>query len=153
MTRHVAGFVVAVILLGLGAGAGEAGTLSKVDYEQKVQSLYADVQQAFQGTRGVSGRELAERIAAARKALRHAADELSRSDVPEDVRAENRELTEGMRAYARDLERAARAAARGDDATMAPFRNASTLPGVRQMAEAAERMKEKGYRLGAIAKD
>jgi hypothetical protein len=36
---------------------------------------------------------------------------------------------------------------------MARFRDASAHPAVREMAEAAERMKEKGYDLGPIAKD
>ena len=57
-----------------------------------------------------------------------------------------------MREYAEALDAAVRAASGGDDSAMARFRDASAHPAVREMAEAVERMKQKGYDLGAIAK-
>ncbi len=72
---------------------------------------------------------------------------------PQEVEAENRALAAAMREYAEALDAAVRAASGGDDQTMARFRDASAHPAVREMAEAAERMKQKGYDLGPIAKD
>lgn len=132
---------------------GEATRLSKPEYERRVQTLYAGIQASFQATRDASGTALAEAIDRAQQALRGAADELEAARPPADVEAENHALAEGMREYARDLDPARRAAAAGDDETMARFADASTSPGVRAMAEAAEEMKRKGYELGPIAKD
>ncbi len=127
--------------------------LSKPAYELKVQTAYARVQAAFRATRGRSGAALAAEIAGAQRTLREAADELAAARPPSDVVEENRALAEAMRSYARALDDASRAAARGDHATLATFADASTNAAVRELAEAAEKMKYKGYRLGPIAKD
>ena len=131
----------------------EAPRLSKPEYEQRVKTLYGEIQESFQATRGVTGAALAETIDRAQQALRHAADELEAIRPPADIEAENRELAEGMREYARALDPARQAAAEGDSETMARFADASNSPGVRAIAEAAEEMKKKGYDLGPIAKD
>lgn len=111
------------------------------------------MQAAFQKTRGVSPPELASPIAEARDALRTAAGALSAIRPPADVEADNAALAAAMRAYADELEAAVRAAAAGDREGMARFGDARTSPAVQAMAKAAERMKEKGYKLGPIAKD
>lgn len=131
----------------------EAQRLSKPAYEQRVKTLYAGIQSAFQATRGASGQELVRKIALAQQALRRAADELAAVRPPADVEAENRALAEGMREYARALDPALQAAAADDRETMARFADSSASRGVRAMAEAAEKMKRKGYKLGPIAKD
>jgi hypothetical protein len=154
MSLYGLGMIAAVLAAAAGTGsAAEARRLSKQEYEQRVQTLYAGVQSAFQATRGSSGRELAERIALAQKALRAAADGLMLAKPPSDVEAENGALASGMREHARALDRAFQAAASGDRETMARFADASTSSGVREMAQAAEKMKRKGYRLGPIARD
>lgn len=146
-------FTLAVLAAAPAPPSAAGAALSKPAYEQKVQALYARVQAAFQATRGRSGAELADKIAGAQAALRLAADQLTAAEPPPDVVAENRALAEGMRGYARALERAAQAAGRDDRATLAGFADASAHAAVREMAEAAERMKYKGYKLGPIAKD
>ena len=147
--------VVAALALAFAAGcAGEDDDrLSKQAYEQKVQTVYADVQQAFRNTRGASGEELSGRIVLAQEALRHAADQLAAVKPPEEVEVHNADLVEGMREYADALDAAVRAASRNDRAALERFGNVSTNPGVREMAEAAEEMKHKGYDLGPIAEE
>jgi hypothetical protein len=144
---------VAALVLALAtacAGEGEE-RLSKEAYEQKVQAVYADIQQAFRDTRGTSGQQLAGRIVLAQEALRHGADQLAAVKPPEEVEVHNADLVEGMREYADALDAAVQAASGNDRDVLARFRNVSTNPGVREMAEAAEEMKHKGYDLGPIA--
>jgi hypothetical protein len=134
------------------AGEGEE-RLSKGAYERKVRAVYADIQEAFLETRGRSGQQLAGRIVLAQEALRHGADQLAAVKPPEEVEVHNADLVEGMREYADALDAAAQAASRNDRAVLARFRNVSANPGVREMAEAAEEMKHKGYDLGPIAQE
>jgi len=158
MPRHrlIAGAVVAIVALAaiLLVPRGGGGTLSKQEYEQKVRAVYADVQDAFRKTNVTSTKLLAARVAEAQRELRRAADELDDAKPPSAVAAKNDELVEGMRAYADDLEELRGAAERGDSAGVAKFNQ--SIPqntAVRQIAEAAEEMKFKGYDLGPISED
>ncbi|HEX9942203.1 MAG TPA: hypothetical protein VGG03_09325 [Thermoanaerobaculia bacterium] len=132
---------------------GEVPRLSQPEYEHQVKTLYAGIQSAFQGTRGVSGVELANKVALAQAALREAADALETTRPPLEVESDNRALAAAMREYADALDQARQAAATGDRAGLAPFENAAALKAVQDMAEAAERMKHKGYDLGPLTKD
>jgi hypothetical protein len=146
--------VALVVALGVACSGGDdEDRLSKQAYERKVQTVYADVQQAFLNTRGASDQELAGRIALAQEALRHAADQLAAVNPPEEVEVHNADLVEGMREYADALDAAVQAASRGNREVLARFRNVAANPGVREMAEAAEEMKHKGYDLGPIAQE
>lgn len=127
--------------------------LSQQQYEQKVQTLYAGIQSAFVATRGMEGRELAERIGVAQQALRNASRELLASRPPAGVESENQALAKAMAEYAEALAPAIKAAAARDREALARFQNVASLGPVREMAEAAEQMKYKGYDLGPIAKD
>ena len=127
--------------------------LSKAQYEQKVQTLYAAIQAAFAATRGAEGQALADRIGSAQKALRDASRELLATRPPVEVSEENQELARAIADYAEALEPAVKAAATGDREALARFGNVAALGPVREMAEAAEKMKYKGYDLGPIAKD
>jgi hypothetical protein len=142
--------VLALVALA-GCSGGEDDRLSKPEYEEKVQTVYAEVQLAFQSTRGAEGEELAGRIVLAQESLRHAADELAAVSPPEEVEVHHADLIEGMREYADALDEAVRAASRNDVDTLQRFQNVANNPGVREMAEAAEEMKLKGYDLGPIA--
>ena len=44
------------------AGCGDSGRLSKSDYEQRVRSVYANVQEAFRKTNVASTKLLADRV-------------------------------------------------------------------------------------------
>jgi predicted TIM-barrel fold metal-dependent hydrolase len=134
------------------AGCG-SDRLSKDDYEQKVRSEYADVQQAFLATRGAAGDQLAARIEHAQGELREAADGLEER-APEEVEEENEGLVEGMREYAKELDELREAAENEDQQAIEAFNE--RIPendAVEQIAEAAEEMKFKGYDLGAIAEE
>ena len=136
------------------AGCGDSGRLSKSDYEQRVRSIYADIQEAFQKTNVTSTTLLADRIEAAQGTLRSSADELEEIEPPEQVEQETEELVEGMREYADDLDELHEAAVQGDRAAVEAFTSrVAKNEAVERMAEAAEEMKFKGYDLGPIAEE
>jgi predicted ribosome quality control (RQC) complex YloA/Tae2 family protein len=146
--------LVFVLVLAL-AGCGGDDRLSKREYEEKVRSEYAQVQDAFRAT-GVAFRkpDLAEKIEQAQAELREMADALDETEPPAEVAAENQQIVDAMRRYADSLDRLRNAAERGDlkvieDATARIAENEA----VEQIAEAAERMKFKGYDLGDIAEE
>lgn len=139
---------------GLAGCAGADGRLSKTEYEQKVQSVYAEVQQAFVRTNVTDPGELAERVEDAQDELRDAADELEGVQPPEDVEAENAQIAGGFRAYAEDLDRLRNAAEQGDERTIADFNSRiGRRESVGQITEAAESIKFKGYDIGLIAEE
>jgi hypothetical protein len=141
-----------LVMLAL-AGCGD-DRLSKREYEQKVRSEYAHVQEAFRATGGAEGADLAARIEDAQEQLRDAADELDDEEPPQEVEAENAQLVDGMRRYADSLDRLRNAAAGGDQEVLdAATAQIGQNEAVEQMAEAAERMKFKGYDLGPIAEE
>jgi len=136
------------------AGCGDDGALTKVEYEEKVRSTYAEVQEAFARTNVPLLEELAVRLEDAQDALRAAADELEGVEPPEEVETEHTEVVAGLRAYAEDLNRLRNAAEQGDERTVEEFNaRIATNRSVEQIAEAAERMKFKGYDLGPIAEE
>ena len=153
----------ALPLLALGAGVlvfalarsddgGQA--LTKSQYEQKVQSAYAEVQEAFRSTNVRSMQELAARVADAQAQLRSAASTLDEIQPPGAVEKQNDQLVAGMREYADDLDELRRAAESGDAEAVSLF-NAG-IPqnaAVRKIAEAAEEMTREGYDLGRIAEE
>ncbi len=154
MTRAILLTIALSGFLGLGGCAGGDGRLSKAEYEEEVQSVYAEVQEAFQRTNVPSITELAGRIEEAQEQLRDAAAELEDVRPPEDVQAEHTEIAEGMRAYAEDLDTLRDAADRGDETAIESFNaRIAQNEAVEQIAEAAEEMKFKGYDLGPIAEE
>jgi hypothetical protein len=155
--RVLAGATVAVVALAgvlLVPRGGDGGTLSKPEYEKKVQAEYANVQDAFRKTNVTSTKLLAARVAEAQRELRHAADVLDDAKPPGGVAKQNDQIVAGMRAYADDLEELRGAAERGDSAGVARFNESIPQnPAVQQIAEAAEEMKFEGYDLGRISEE
>jgi hypothetical protein len=134
--------------------AGGDDRLSKPEYEEKVRTVYADVQEAFRQTNVTDQQELAERVQNAQDELRHAAGELEDGDPPEEVEAENAQIAEAMRTYADDLEVLRAAAERGDSTAIASFNSrVATNDAIVAMMEAAEHIKFKGYDVGDIAEE
>lgn len=146
--------VSAFAAVSIAACGGDDGRLSKPEYEQKVRSAYAEVQVAFQQTNVTSLTELADRVKAAQEQLRDTATELEKRQPPQEVEAENAQIVQAMRAYAEDLDRLRNAAEQGDERTIEDFNaRIAQNESVEQIAEAAERMKFKGYDLGQIAEE
>ena len=144
---------VLAVSVALAGCAGGDDRLTKAAYEQRVRAVYANVQAAFQETRGVSGGELAARVSDAQAALRDAAAELD-GVAPEEVAEENALLVFGMREYADALDEVREAAEDDDTAAIDAFNERQRYSeAIEQMEEAAEAMKNKGYDLGPIAKD
>jgi acyl-CoA reductase-like NAD-dependent aldehyde dehydrogenase len=112
------------------------------------------VQEAFVRTNVTDPGELAERVEDAQGELRDAAEELEGVQPPEDVEAENAQIARGFRAYAEELDRLRNAAEQGDERTIDDFNTRiSRRESVGQIAEAAERIKFKGYDIGLIAEE
>jgi hypothetical protein len=129
--------------------------LSKSEYEQKLQSDYADVQQAFQATAASFGQtDLAGKIGDAQEQLRGAAESLEHGEPPKEIEEENEEIVEGLREYADDLGDLREAAERNDLKTITAFTDRiADNEAIHQIAEAAEEMKHKGYDVGAIGEE
>ena len=122
--RVIAGAVVALVALAailLVPRGGDGGTLSKPEYEKKVRTEYASVQDAFRKTNVTSTGLLAARVAEAQRELRDAADELDDAKPPGSIAMLNDRLVAGMRAYADDLEGLRVAAKRGDSVGVTRF--------------------------------
>jgi hypothetical protein len=146
--------VLAVAAWAVAISARDRKPLSKPKYEQKVRSAYAEVQTAFRGTRGVTGPELAARVAEAQKVLRNAADELAKVEPPVAVSVEHDQLVDGLRDYAEDLEALHTAIEEHDEDAIAGFNEGVPQnDAIRRIAAAAERMLEKGFDVGPIAEE
>ena len=142
-------FLVVVAAFAVGGCGGET-RLSKPEYEQKVRTVYAGVQQAFRATDVRKG--LGEKVAAAQEELRDAADKLDAVEPPSEVARHHDEIVDGLREYAEDLDELRDAIAAGDQDRVRAFNeNVAGNLAVYQIAEAAEEMKFKGYDLGPIA--
>jgi DNA-binding transcriptional regulator GbsR (MarR family) len=140
-----------LVMLSLTGCGGDR--LSKREYEQKVRTEYAGVQQAFRATGASVGQpDLADKIERAQEQLRDAAEGLEEIEPPKDVEEENEEIVEGLREYADDLDHVRDAAEKGDQGAIDEFNDEiANNEAVERIAEAAEEMKFKGYDLGPIA--
>jgi hypothetical protein len=147
-----------LLLAAVGALAGCNGEgreqLTKAEYEERVRTVYADVQEAFRETDVEDRDELADRVADAQDALRDAAGELDGVDPPDEVDAENAQIAESMSAYADDLDALREAAERGDSASISAFNSrVASNDAIVALMEAAERLRAKGYDVGDIAEE
>jgi soluble cytochrome b562 len=147
--------VALILLCACVVGCGGDDRLTKDAYAELVRDEYAEVQEAFRATGASYGQpDLAEKIEAAQDELRETADTLEDAEPPEDAEAENEQIVDGMRRYAESLDRLRNAAERGD---LRAIEDASaritTNQGVLLIAEAAEKLKFKGYDLGQIAEE
>jgi NAD(P)-dependent dehydrogenase (short-subunit alcohol dehydrogenase family) len=142
----------ALVLAGCMGDARER--LSKAEYEEKVRSVYAGVQESFRETNVTDQGDLADRVEDAQDELRRAAGELEDVDPPDEVEAENAQIAESMRAYADDLDVLREAAERRDSTAVSDFSSrVASNDAIARMMEAAERMKFKGYDVGDIAEE
>lgn len=152
--RALALSLAAAAVLAAAGCMGDARELSKAEYEERVRSAYAGVQEAFRATNVTEQGDLADRVEDAQDELRRAASELEDVDPPDEVEAENAQIAESMRAYADDLDLLREAAERGDSKAVSDFSSrVASNDAIVNMMEAAERMKFKGYDVGDIAEE
>jgi len=154
--RTVVPLAAAVGAVVLSAGCGGSHRLSKPQYEQRVTAMYEDVRTAFQGTTTnvPSLQALAPRVSAAQRELRKVSSELSKLEAPKEAEEPNDAIAEGLDAYADDLERLRHAALDGNAKRVRAFEaGIDENEHVKQIEEAAEELKSKGYNLGALTND
>jgi hypothetical protein len=149
------GSVLAVVAaFALVSCAGDEDRLSQREYEEKVRSVYAGVQEAFRQTNVTVPGDLADHVKDAQDELREAAGELDEVEPPAEVTAENAQIAEAMRSYADDLDGLREAAERGDSTAISDFNSrVASNDAIVSMMEAAERLKFKGYDVGDIAEE
>ena len=152
LARRQLAAVAAVVGL---AAAGCSNELSKTEYEQKVQTEWADVQQAFRATAsGGTMDDVADATERAQDELRSSADELDDVDAPKAVEELNEELIQALRGYADDLDAMIRAARDGDTDAVAAFNGRiGQNRWILQIHEVAEQMRAKGFNLGDLAEE
>ena len=153
LPRRLLRALAALVAVVVAAGCAGDQRLSKSEYEQEVQSVYADVRRAFlaTGQSSTSPQDLAARVETARESLNDGADKLDDVQPPRELLEVHQELVLGMRGYATDLEKLQRYAKTGDAEGIKRFNQAvATNPSVLRIAEAAEEMIHRGYDLGQL---
>jgi hypothetical protein len=150
-TGFVLASAAAFVLVSCG---GENDRLSKPAYEEKVRAVYAQVQDAFAATNVTEPGELADRVEAAQDEVREAADELEGITPPAEAEAANAQIAAGLKLYGDELDVLREAAEQGDQRAIDDFNaRIANRESIRQIAEAAESLKFKGYDLGPIAEE
>jgi hypothetical protein len=136
-----------------GCGGGGGGRLSKAQYEQRIQADGRDAQAAVvkaQGSINTPG-SLATQLAAARNAVKHAADDLDSIKPPKDAEADNQTIVVGLRTIQTELEKLRTAANKHDIAALQSAAAAlQGSPEIRAAQQAANDLKKKGYKIGVI---
>jgi hypothetical protein len=144
--------VAASVALLAGCGGG-GGRLSKAQYEQRIQADGRDAQAAVvraQGSINAPG-SLATQLAAARNAVKHAADDLDSIKPPKDAEADNHTIVVGLRTIQTELEKLRAAANKHDVAALQSAASAlQGSPEIRAAQQAANDLKKKGYKIGVI---
>ena len=144
--KRLALLAVAGVLL---AGCGGSSHLSKSAYEQHLQSDGQAVQKtvtALTKTTPTSLAQFAQRVDAAEKAVKSAADDLASLKPPTDAVADNDALVTAFRAIQSALERV-KANPAGAQAIVTKLEASSTL---KAAEKATADLKKKGYKVGVI---
>jgi chromosome segregation ATPase len=152
MKRQAVAVTLAAAVAAL-AGCGGSGTLSKDEYEQKLQSAGQSLKDAFQGIQGNPDNldELATQVGKAQDAVKEAADDLDSANPPEDAQADNDKLVAALRELDEQLGRLKTAADKGDTKAAADVSNDLDASGALQEADkATEDLKQKGYEVGVF---
>ncbi len=150
--------LVLAAVVAVAAGCGGGDRLSKDAYQQELDTAIQKVEQAFAGL-GDSLQQLgsgsgsldqvAAEVGTIQDELDSAADDLDGVTPPEDVEPSHDKLVEGMRGLSDDLEEFKTAIEGGDTGAIERFADdARSLPSVKQLEEASNELKEKGYDVG-----
>jgi hypothetical protein len=144
--------VLVVALGGCGGGAG-GGTLSKSDYEHKMQSDAKRLTNALQSadvSSATNVREFADRIGAVKDDVAKAADDVDALEPPADAAADTQTIADVLHRMAAFIDQIQKTAAKND---AAGFRQAvQQLQAELRAAQPAVRdLKRKGYDVGEFA--
>jgi hypothetical protein len=149
--RPAAALAVAVAIALAGCGGG--GTLSKSQYEQRLQKSGRDLAAALaELSRSSSKEEFVKGVDDVEKALNDVAGELGGITPPEDVRSANERLVEGFRKLADDFEQVKAAADKGPDAARQKGREVTTGPASREANQAIKEIQRRGYDVGELGR-
>ncbi len=158
MARRMTAILLTAVVA-LAAGCGGNDRLSKDAYQQELDNAIQKVEQAFRGlgeslqkVSSGSGSldQVADEVGNIQEELNSAAEDLDGVTPPEDVEASHEKLVDGMRALSNDLEEFKGAIEEGDTGAIDRFAaDARELDSVKQLEEATNELKEKGYDVGA----
>ena len=142
----------AALLLVAGCGGG-GSTLSKSQYEKRIQADGQAVQTAVKAVSAAttSLSALAKQVDSAEAAVKKAADDLDSLTPPKDAAADNAKIVAGLRAIGKGLDALKRAAKKGSASDVqAAALSLSDSPEIRAAQRAATDLKKKGYSIGVI---
>ena len=142
--------VVALVLAGCGGGSS---TLSKSQYEKRIQADGQAVQTAVTAVSAATASltELSKQVDAAEAAVTKAADDLDSLKPPKDAAADNKTIVAGLRAISKGLDALKKAAKKGSMSDVqAAALSLSDAPEIRAAQRAATDLKKKGYSIGVI---
>jgi hypothetical protein len=149
--RSLAALAVAVVLALAGCGGG--ATLSKPQYEQRLQQSGRELTTALAAlSRSNSKDEFVKGVDGVEKALNDVSDDLDGVKPPEDVRSANDRLVDGFRKLARDFEQVKAAADKGPDAARQKGRPVTTGAASRQADQAIKEIQRRGYDVGELGR-
>jgi major membrane immunogen (membrane-anchored lipoprotein) len=142
----------ALLVAGCGGGGGD-GTMSKAEFEQRVQKDGDQIRKAFTplNTPPKSLNQLADELKTGEDELHKVADDLDKANPPKDVAEDTTKLATGLRKLAKELELMRTAAEKGDPALVQ--KALGSLRGSHALVDAQAAttdMKKKGYSLGTL---
>jgi major membrane immunogen (membrane-anchored lipoprotein) len=142
----------ALLVTGCGGGGGD-GTMSKAEFEQRVQKDGDQIRKAFTplNTPPKSLNQLADELKTGEDELHKVADDLDKANPPKDVAEDTTKLATGLRKLANELELMRTAAEKGDPALVQ--KALGSLRGSHALVDAQAAttdMKKKGYSLGTL---
>jgi hypothetical protein len=130
-------------LAACGGGGGGGGQLSKSGYSKKLSAVNNRLNNL--SSLGSSGGSVSSKVAAAQKAFRKAADDLSKVSPPSNAKKDNDELVSGLREFADELGPIADAAKKKDQTAAAAAAEKLRNGGLKKVQHAISDLKSKGY--------
>jgi hypothetical protein len=145
---------IAIAAAGCGGGGGDGGgdRLSKSEFESKMSSIGADLQQASSGIDLSNTKDLdkvADAVAAFKKKLESAADQVDDLNPPADADEETGKIADALHAFADEFGKMEKAARKGDLGDLQKAQQAVITEGAAAQ-KAAQDLKNKGYNIGEL---
>jgi hypothetical protein len=145
--------VIAIAAAACGGGGGGGGDrLSKSEYEQKMASIGADLQEASSGVDLTNTKDLdkvADTVAAFKSRLETAAIQVDDLNPPADAEEDTNKIADALHAFADEFGKMEKAARKGDLGDLQKAQEAVISEGT-EAQKAAQDLKDKGYNIGEL---